>query len=63
MKIRQRLTALTSVSLIAASATVAQAQPAKLYPLRDCFKTPLFIARGAQHAWVTVVARAVWIQA
>ena len=40
MKFTRWLLALTSVSLIAASAVTAQAQPAKLYPLRDFFKKP-----------------------
>ena len=40
MKFRHWLTALTSASLIAATATSAHAQPAKQHPLRDFFKNP-----------------------
>ena len=40
MKFTRWLLALTSASLIAASAATAQAQAAKQYPLRDFFKNP-----------------------
>ena len=40
MKFRHWLTALTSASLIAATAISAQAQPAKRYPVQDFFKKP-----------------------
>ena len=40
MKFTRWLSALTSVSLIAAGAVTAQAQAAKQYPLRDFFKKP-----------------------
>ena len=40
MKFRHWLTTLAGASLVAASLTVAHAQPAKQYPLRDFFKNP-----------------------